>query len=109
MIMIDIRVVESMALNAEQKDRLSKLGRVKYFEGVPDLNELLKRVEGADIVCCDWSPIDAAIPKMMGPKLISLPFTGVGFLPLKEAAAKGIKMVNSPVHSLKVSPSLESA
>jgi len=91
-----IYIVESMALDAVQKARLAKLGKVKYFEGIPDLNELLKRVEGADIICCDWSPIDAAIPRISGTKLISLPFTGVGFLPLKEAAAKGIRIANSP-------------
>ena len=91
-----IHIVESMALDAAQKAKLAKLGKVEYFEGIPDLGELLKRVEGADIVCCDWSPIDSAIPKMRGLKLISLPFTGVGFLPLKEASAKGIKVANSP-------------
>ncbi|MFA4946737.1 MAG: 2-hydroxyacid dehydrogenase [Candidatus Micrarchaeia archaeon] len=92
-----IHVVESMALDREQKARLAKLGEVKYFEGVPSVDELLERVEGADVVCCDWAPIDAAIPKMKrGSKLVSLPFTGVGFLPLKEASAKGIKIANAP-------------
>jgi phosphoglycerate dehydrogenase-like enzyme len=92
-----IHVAESMNLTAEQRMRLEKLGKVKYFEGVPETDELLKRAEGAAILCCDWAPIDAAIPKMKpGVKLISLPFTGVGFLPLKEAVSKGIKIANSP-------------
>jgi len=92
-----IHIVESMSLSTEQKTRLSKFGDVKYFEGVPDANELLKRAEGADILAADWAPVDAAIPRMKpGIKLISFPFTGVGFLPLKEAAAKGIKIANSP-------------
>lgn len=64
---------------------------------MPDADELVKRTEGADILCVDWAPIDAAIPKMKpGILLVSLPFTGVGFLPLKEAADKGIKFANSP-------------
>ncbi|VVB77472.1 Glyoxylate reductase [uncultured archaeon] len=92
-----ITVAEPMKLTSEQKARLEKLGAVRYFESVPDLAELLKRAEDADILAVDWSPIDAAIPKMQpGVKLISLPFTGVGFLPLKEAALKGIKISNSP-------------
>jgi D-3-phosphoglycerate dehydrogenase len=95
-----IHIVEPMSLSAKQKARLSKLGEVKYFEGVPDADELLKRAEGADILAADWAPIDAAIPRMKpGIKLISFPFTGVGFLPLKEAAANGIKIANSPGYS----------
>ena len=92
-----IHIVESMALSVEQKARLKKLGKVKYFVGIPDTNELLKRMSGADIIALDWAPLDAAIPKMKaGVKLISLPFTGVGFLPLKAAAAKGVKIANAP-------------
>ncbi len=92
-----IHVVEPMSLSAEQKARLSALGEVKYFEGVPDAEGLLKRAEGADILAADWAPIDAAIPRMKpGIKLISFPFTGVGFLPLKEATEKDIKIANSP-------------
>ncbi len=95
-----IHVVEAMNLTAEQKARLEKLGEVKYFKGLPDAEELLKRTEGADILAVDWAPIDATIPKMKtGLKLISLPYTGVGFLPLKEATAKGIKIANSPGYS----------
>ncbi len=80
--------------------RLEKLGKVVYFEGVPSTEELSKRVEGAEIIAVDWSPIDAIIPKMKsGVKLISLPFTGVGFLPLKEASSRGIKIANAPGYS----------
>lgn len=97
---MNIHVVESMTLTVEQKARLEKLGTVKWFEGSPDVNELLQRSEGADILAVDWAPIDATIPKMKpGVKLVSLPFTGVGFLPLKNAADKGIKIANSPGYS----------
>jgi len=92
-----IHIVESMNLTFEQRERLNKLGEVKYFEGLPDIDELIRRSNGADILAADWAPIDMAIPKMKtGVKLISLPFTGVGFLPLKEAANKNIKIANSP-------------
>jgi len=95
--MVKIHVVEGMKLSEEQKRRLDSLGEVKYFDGIPDGPELLKRVKGADVVAADWSPIDSEIPKMpQGIKLIAVPFTGVGFLPLKEAAAKGIKIANAP-------------
>ena len=95
-----IHVVESMNFTSEQKMRLEKLGKVVYFEGVPSIEELSKRVEGAEIIAADWSPIDAIIPKMKNSvKLISLPFTGVGFLPLKETSSKGIKIANAPGYS----------
>jgi len=95
-----IHVVESMNLTAEQKARLGKLGDVKYFKDLPDADELLKRTEGADILAVDWSPIDAVIPKMNpGVKFVSLPFTGISFLPLKDASSKGIKIANSPGYS----------
>ncbi|MBI2145976.1 hypothetical protein HYU22_01390 [Candidatus Woesearchaeota archaeon] len=92
-----IHVVETLKLTPEQKIKLDKLGKVKYFEELPDVNELLKRSNGADVLAVDFAPIDLAIHKMKpGVKLISLPFTGVGFLPLKEAATKNIKIANSP-------------
>ena len=92
-----IHVVETIKFDEKQRRRLKKLGEVKYFEGLPNVEEFIKRAEGADILCIDWAPVDAAIPKMeSGVKLISVPFTGVGFLPLKEAAEKGIKIANAP-------------
>ncbi len=92
-----IHVAESINLSKEQKKRLEKLGEVKYFDGLPNEDQFLERVKGADIVALDWSPIDSAIPKMKsGVKLVSLPYTGVGFIPVKEAAKKGIKIANAP-------------
>jgi phosphoglycerate dehydrogenase-like enzyme len=87
-----------MKLTFEQKARLNKLGEVKYFEGMPDLNELLKRIEGADIIAADFAPINTAIPalKASNLKLVTMPLIGVSWLPLKEASAKGIKFANAP-------------
>lgn len=94
---MEIHVTETLNLTKEQKSRLDKLGKVTYYDGLPDIDEFIKRSEGADILAIDWSPIDAAIPKMKpGVKLISVPYTGVGFIPLKDAAAKGIKIANTP-------------
>ena len=95
-----IHVVESIKFSVKQKARLELLGKVTWFEGVPNEKELFERVEGAEILVADWAPIDKVIPKMkVGIKLISLPFTGVSFLPLKEAANKGIKIANAPGYS----------
>jgi phosphoglycerate dehydrogenase-like enzyme len=92
-----IHVVESMEMTPEQKARLNKLGEVKWFDGTPDVDELLKRCEGADVVLFDWAPMDKAIPLLKpGVKMMTIPAMGVGFLPLKEAAAKGIKIANAP-------------
>lgn len=97
---MNICIPEELGLTEEQKARLQGLGNVTYHAGVPDETEFLKRIERADIVAVSWSPIDTAIPKITTPlKLISLPFTGVGWLPLKEAAGKGIKIANSPGYS----------
>ncbi len=82
-----------MKLSAEQKNRLNALGEVTYFDSLPNEEELIKRVEGADVLCVDWAPIDKVIPRMKpGVKLVSVPFTGVGFLPLKEATEKELKL-----------------
>lgn len=94
---MEIHIVESMDFNEVQKARLKKLN-VKIFEGMPDLNELLKRIEGADVIAVDFSPIAAAIP-LLKPgqlKLVAMPLSGVSWLPLQEAAKKGIKFCNTP-------------
>jgi phosphoglycerate dehydrogenase-like enzyme len=92
-----IHVVEAMKLDEKQKRRLKKLGEVTYFDGMPTTDELVTRCGGAEIVCANWAPIDEAIPRMgSGVRLIAVPFTGVGWLPLKEAADKGIRIANAP-------------
>ncbi|MDP2926320.1 MAG: NAD(P)-dependent oxidoreductase [Nanoarchaeota archaeon] len=97
---MNIHVVEELNLTKNQKARLEKLGKVKYFLGVPNEEELDKRSENADILVVSWAPIDTSISKInKSVKLISLPFTGVGFLPLKEFTLKGIKIANSPGYS----------
>ena len=97
---MNIAVIESIEYTSEQKKRLESLGKVTYFEGLPSAEEIVHRAEGQDILAVDWAPIDEGIKEMnAGVKLISLPFTGVGWLPLKEAAEKGIKIANSPGYS----------
>lgn len=92
-----IHVVEGMKLSQEQKQRLEGLGEIKYFDGIPSAEEVVERSKGADIICADWSPLDKAILKMPEEvKLVSVSFTGVDFLPLKEAAEKGVKVANAP-------------
>jgi phosphoglycerate dehydrogenase-like enzyme len=100
---MNIHVIESIKLTSEQKSRLEKLGSVRYFDGSPDAAELVKRAQGADILAVDWAPIDEAIPKLKpGVKLVSLPFTGVGWLPLKEAAKRALKLQIPLVIRLRV-------
>lgn len=92
-----IHVVESMGFNAEQKARLEKLG-TKFFEGKPNLDGLLDRIKGADIIAVDFAPIDEAVHKLNPGelKLVAMPLIGTSWLPLKEAAEKGIKFCNTP-------------
>src|SRR3989344_7655787 len=95
-----IVVPEGIAFTQEQKKRLESLGKVTWFNDMPDADTLAKRCEGFDIVAVDWAPIDGAIPKMKkGVKLVSVPYTGVGFIPLSDATAKGIKIANAPGYS----------
>jgi phosphoglycerate dehydrogenase-like enzyme len=97
---MNINIIEELNLTASQKARLEKLGKVTYFPGVPNEDELGKRSENADILTASWAPIDAGISKIKpSVKLISLPFTGVGYLPLKEFTSKNIKIANSPGYS----------
>ncbi len=95
-----INVIETTKLTSEQKKKLSTLGQVKYFDGLPNAKEVVERSKDAEIIILDFSPIDKAIPNMKpGIKLIALPFTGVGWIPLKDAAKKGIKIANVPGYS----------
>lgn len=97
---MNIHVVEGFNFTPSQKSRLDKLGKVTYFSGVPNDEELAKRSEGADIVAVNWATLDTAVSKIKkGIKLISIPFTGVGWIPLKEYASKGIKIANAPGYS----------
>jgi glycerate dehydrogenase len=92
-----IHVVETIRFTESQRDMLSRLGDVTWFDGVPDLAETIRRCNGADVVMADWAPIDAAIPLLtMPPGLIAVPFTGVGFLPLAKARGLGISIANAP-------------
>ncbi len=95
-----IHVVEDFNFTPSQKERLEKLGKVIYFSGVPNDEELGKRSENADILAVNWAPLDTGVSNIKkGVKLISIPFTGVGWIPLKDYSSKGVKIANSPGYS----------
>lgn len=95
-----ISVVEDFNFTPSQKARLETLGKVIYFSGVPDDEELGKRSEEADILAVNWAPLDTGVSHISkSVNLISIPFTGVGWIPIKEYTARGIKIANSPGYS----------
>ncbi len=106
---MNISVVESIQFTPAQRERLNSLGEVTWFEGVPDVNTLVKRSEGAEILAIDWAPIDAAVDLFPSSvKFISLPFTGVGFLPLKNSQKKEYNLQMFQVTPLKALENLAS-
>lgn len=95
--MVKIVVTNPMDFSPEQKDRLAKLGDVKFHEDHPtSADDWLTRCQGFDIIC-SWMMFLREKYTELKNVFISVPFVGVGtFADPKILEANNITISNSP-------------
>jgi phosphoglycerate dehydrogenase-like enzyme len=94
--MVKIVVTQDLNINLEEKERLSKLGEVKYYDNLSKTpEEWLERCKDADII---YTGKFGLIQKVYDLKntFICLPFVGTGFLDIEKLKARNIQVARSP-------------
>lgn len=91
-----IVVAQDLSLNVEERERLNKLGEVKFYEDLAKTpEEWSERCKGADVVCTGKFGLKQKVYDLEN-VFISLPFVGTGFLDLEKLQARNIKVARCP-------------
>ncbi len=85
----------------EQESQIKRLGEVTIYNDVPDGEEFINRIAGAELITVSWISITEKIIKST-PSLKYIIVTGVGydFVDVKAATEAGIKVINCPTHNI---------
>ncbi len=96
-----IVVLDDFDLGHENLARLSALGDVRVYEGVPrDDDELVERAGDAEVVLCCWARMDApALERLPRLRMISLAATGVDTVDVETAARRGVVVCRVPEYA----------
>lgn len=91
-----IVVTQDLGLNKEERERLNKLGEVKYFEDLPKSpEEWVERCNGAEIICSGKFGLTQKYQELKN-VYFSLPFVMTGFFDLEKLKERKIKVSNCP-------------
>jgi phosphoglycerate dehydrogenase-like enzyme len=91
-----IVVTQDLGLNIEERDRLNKLGEVKYYENLPETpEEWLERCKGADVICSGKFGLKLKYQELEN-TFLSLPFVATDFLDRDVLKERNIKVSNCP-------------
>ena len=91
-----IIVTQDLGLNKEERERLNKLGEVKYYNDLPETpEEWLVRCETADIICSGKFGLKQKYQELSN-VYFSLPFVAISFLDIEKLKEKNIKVSNCP-------------
>jgi lactate dehydrogenase-like 2-hydroxyacid dehydrogenase len=82
-----IIVLENIKMTDEQRDHLSRLGVVQWFNSSTE-DEAKVRIKGADVVVVDWVDPSPFILAMKSPSLIALMSTGFEWIKNRDEAKK---------------------
>lgn len=94
--MIKIVVTQDLGLNNKEKERLNKLGEVKYFDDLPKTpEEWLERCKNADIICSGKFGLKLKYQELEN-TFISIPFVATDFLDKNILKERNIKVSNCP-------------
>ncbi len=94
--MVKIVATQPLDFFPDQKDRLNKLGDVKFYDDMPKTTkEWLKRVEGSDVICSGGFGLKKEWENLRD-VFVSLPFVGVGWADPKILKTNNIVMSSSP-------------
>lgn len=94
-----ITVLEHIPFSMKQKERLSKIGDVEYFEYGENIaiETALKQTKSSDVVVVNWIDPSQFILSLKRPSLVALMSTGYGWIQhLEEARNLGILVSNIP-------------
>lgn len=91
-----IVVTQDLGLNKEERERLNKLGEVKYYEDLPKTpEEWLERCKGADVVCSGKFGLKLKYQELEN-TFLSLPFVVTDFLDRDILKERNMKVSNCP-------------
>jgi len=91
-----IVVTQNLGLNSEEKDRLNKLGEVKFYDNLAATpEEWLLRCQGADAICTGRFGLTQKVYDLED-TFISLPFVGTSFLDVAGLKTRNIKVARCP-------------
>ncbi len=91
-----IVVTSSQGLSEEQKNRLTSLCSVEFFDSIPNSgDEYLKRIEGADIIFSGTAGLESAYPKLHN-VYVTVSFVSVSFLDLSLMKKNNVMVSNTP-------------
>lgn len=91
-----IVVTQDLGLNKEERERLNKLGEVKYFDDLPETPEdWLARCNCADIICSGKFGLKQKYQELEN-TFVSLPFVATDFLSRDILKERNIKVSNCP-------------
>ncbi|MFA6386296.1 MAG: NAD(P)-dependent oxidoreductase [Candidatus Paceibacterota bacterium] len=94
--MTKIVVTQDLGLNIEEKERLNKLGEVKYYDDLPKIPEdWLERCKGADVICSGKFGLKLKYQELEN-TFLSLPFVATDFLNRDVLNKRNIKVSNCP-------------
>lgn len=94
-----ITVLEHVPFSLKQKERLSKIGDVEYFEYGEDIaiETVLQQTKNSDVIVVNWIDPSQFILSLKHPSLVALMSTGYGWIQhLAEARDLGILVSNIP-------------
>ena len=88
-------------LTPEHNTQLRRLGEVTIYDDIPNAEEAIARIAGAEIIIPTWIKItENVIQSNPSLKCIIVPGVGYDYIDLKAADAAGVKVVNCPMHNL---------
>lgn len=96
---MNIFIANNVILNKEQKKRINKLGRIKYFKPNNNLKNLKKLIENCEILFVWHSLNKDLIKKLKKCKLIIVWATGTDYINVEDATKKRIKVANVPTYA----------
>lgn len=90
-----IVVTNNQDLTEDQKKRLNSLGEVTYYDSLPDGNEYLKRVEGADVICSGTAGLKDAYSQLKN-VYITVSFVSTAFVDNEVLKSNNVTLSNAP-------------
>jgi phosphoglycerate dehydrogenase-like enzyme len=92
-----IVVTQDLGLNKDERERLNKLGEVKYYEDLPNSpEEWLERCKEADVICTGSFGLKTDKLYELENKFFSVPIVGASFLNLEKMKEKNILVSRAP-------------
>ena len=97
-----IVIADHIDLEPEIIEEIKKIGDVTVYNDIPnDKEEIIKRIQDAEIMTANWIDITEEIIDKAPPhlKYIIVPAVGYDWIHVDAAKAKGIRVLNSPTHN----------